>query len=192
MLKQHSPAVGNALKTAMRLLVQRLGGYASAELSCRATMSMLSDYGNPDCNRWAPVDVVLDVETVAGQPLVTAALARAQGYELVPVHPHGEGKLPRSLADIGREVGTLFATAADALADGVVTEAERLDLRRDLEALRRVCGEAMAILAMPPIPAPGANDDPGRAGAGGIGLMPPPAWDQPPPARGQARGCSVP
>lgn len=149
MLLHHSPAVANSVKTAWKLLVQRLGGVDATAACTRAQRSRVSEYGTIGTDRWAPVDVILDAETIAGVPMVTAALARAQGYDLVPVVPHGDGELPVHLARIGATAGDMFRAAAEALADGVLTEAERIEVAARMADAARVLQQAQAALLAP-------------------------------------------
>lgn len=138
-----------ALKTASRLLVSDLGGVDAFSSCTRATRSMASEYGNPASDRFIPVDVLLDAETIAGTPHVTATLARLLGYALIPVEPRAAGDLSVALAEIGRDVAALFATAALALAHGAPTEQERQELQRELSEVGRVVAEASQLLGTP-------------------------------------------
>ncbi len=146
MVRKHSAATYNALKTAFKLLVQDLGGLEAAATVTRVQRSQLSDYSNINhaVPSFAPADIILDLETVAGTPHVTAALARSQGYELVPVEAHTDHELSVLMAHLGRDVSGVFATASEALADSVITEAEAHDLLRGLD---QVCGAARAAMA---------------------------------------------
>ncbi len=155
MQRPHAPAAYNALKTTWKCLVQNVGGLDATAACTRVNASLLSQYGNVYGERFAPVDVILDVETIAGDPLVTAALARAQGYLLVPVAPRGADALSVRLAEIGRDVAALFATAAGALARDQPTEAERDALARELDEVARVATETRMLL----IARPGAAMD---------------------------------
>ncbi len=146
MPRPHSPASYNALKTAMKLLTQDLGGVEAAATTTRVGKSQLSDYSNVHDNQFVPADVLLDLETVGGTPHVTAALARIQGYELVAVVARAEHELSVLMAHLGRDVGHAFAAAAEALADGHIDEAEAHHLTARLEAVRCASASAMAWL----------------------------------------------
>lgn len=147
MSRQFSPAEYNSLKTATKLVVADLGGGDAAATCTRVGKSQLSDYGNVSSDKFIPVDVVLDLERVGGVPHITAALARAQGYLLVPGStPRARSELAVLMAEIGRDVGELFGTAALALSHGKLTDAERQELLRELDNLHRVVGEVMSLL----------------------------------------------
>lgn len=135
-----------SVKTATRLLREELGGVDAMAACTRAVRSLVSDYGNPHSDRFMPADVILDCESVAGAPLITAALARAQGCALVPVGARGAGELAAQLAEIGRDVSALFATAATALGHGRPTAAERAQLLAELDEVARVAMETRAVL----------------------------------------------
>lgn len=146
MTRAHAPALYNGLKTSWKLVVADLGGIEAAAACTRVGKSVIAEYGAITSERFVPIDVVADAEAIGGRAHVTAALARAIGCELVPVEARGSGDLAVVLSEIGRDAGRLFATAALALADGAVSPSEREDMIRELDALRRVAGEAQAVL----------------------------------------------
>lgn len=146
------PAVAyNGLKTAWKLLVDDLGGVeATAAVTRVSSKGRISEYGALHTDRFPAIDVVLDAEHVAGEPRVTAALARALGYALTPVEPRGAGDLSVLLAELGRDVASLFADAATALRHTDLTDEERMRLARDLDEVSCAAAEARARLLPPP------------------------------------------
>ena len=149
MSRQYSEVEYNQIKTATKRVLADLGGADAAEPCTRVRRSQLFDYGNvfvPE--KFVPADVIMDLEKVGGAPHITAALARAQGYMLVMIEtpPHG-GALAALLAEIGRDVGELFATATTALTHSELSAAERLDLLRELGDLNRVTGQVISYLS---------------------------------------------
>ncbi len=145
--RQHSASVYNSLKTAFKMLIADLGGLDAAASCTRVKRSNLSDYGAPGKDFAVPSDVIADLETVAGTPRVTSALARIQGYTLVPIEFSGDqSALSVLLATMGKDVGELFATAAAVLAHGRPTDAERETLLREFDEIRRVSTESIAFL----------------------------------------------
>lgn len=154
MSHQFAPETYNAVKTAWKLLVGLLGGVDAASAAVDRAKSRISEYGTPHTDRFVPVDLVLDAERLAGEPLVTAALARAQGYALLPVQPRATGELAVVLAELGRDVSKLFGDAALALHHSEPTPAEREALARDLDAVACVVTEARMHL-MPAATSPG-------------------------------------
>jgi hypothetical protein len=149
--RQFAPAAYNAVKTGTKMLVQDLGGVDAAATVTRVGRSQLSAYTMLTDERFIPADVVMDLEFAAGTPRVTAALARAQGYGLVPVEPMREkSALAVLLSRIGKDVGELFATSSTALSHPALTEAERADLIRELDDLRRAAAETIFYLKESP------------------------------------------
>lgn len=144
--RHHGAQTYAGLKAATRLVLRDCGGLDAAAASSRVGRSQFSDYANPNSDKFIPVDVAIDIEAIGGIPHVTAALARAQGYELLPVEPRDRGQLGLALAAISAGVGTLFATVATAFADGHLTPEEEADLYRDLDNVIRLASEARALL----------------------------------------------
>lgn len=91
--------------------------------------------------RFAPADVILDLEAACGEPLVSAYIAQQTNHVLV--------KLPdpvRDVTDLGRitgkamkEVGDVFSDMGKMLDDGVLKAVESETLARDID-------EAMVML----------------------------------------------
>lgn len=141
---------GLVLKASFRALIGRVGGLDAAAACCRLGRSQLAAaYAPGEAATYPPADVIAALEVVAGEPLVTAELARQAGYRLVALDPPAESDaliLPR-VAALMRETGTLAADVADALADGAVSARERRELlvacaavMRQAEAVRAACG----------------------------------------------------
>lgn len=137
-----------ALKAALRRLVRSAGGQESASAVTRVDHQRLSKYGNASQPMQAPVDVIADLERDTGLPAVTQVLAQIAGYDLVPraagsgaaIHP------TKMLADIGRESADSMRVLADAIADGVVTPREAVDIRRELLELSAAVSGVVAAM----------------------------------------------
>lgn len=139
-----------ALKTAAKLLIARCGGLEAAASACRVSVSNLSEYGSRNHpERHMPVDVALQLEEVAGEPIVTGALARMQGHSCV--RPDGEavGVLSEAVAAAARHAGEVTARFVEASADSRIDHRERADLLRHVHDLR-VATEAMAAALVAP------------------------------------------
>lgn len=148
MSRPFAPETYNAGKTATKLLLSDLGGADAAETVTRVRRSQLFDYGNVAVDKYTPWDVMIDLERIAGTPHLTAAAARIQGYMLVQIEaPRHSSQLAVLMAEIGRDVGELFATASVALTHNKLTEGERLELLRELGELHRVTGEVISYLS---------------------------------------------
>jgi hypothetical protein len=139
----------NGLKTAVKRLIVMLGGLDAAATSTRVQRSNLSEYGAVQlADRHMPIDVVLDLERLAGEPLITEALARAQGFALMPLSV-GEGDIADALARVSVDAGKTLADAMQAIRDGM-PESERLQLVTDLTELTRAANVALGLLQRHP------------------------------------------
>jgi hypothetical protein len=76
-----------SLKKATEAAYALGGGVSVITLRSRASVSQLSKYASTNEENGetlAPSDVVLEIDRAAGSPVITAALARLQGFKLVP------------------------------------------------------------------------------------------------------------
>jgi len=76
-----------ALKAAFRRLTKTVGGQESAASITRVDYQRIGRYGRAHEPMFAPIDVVADLESDAGCPMVTRAMADLQGYLLIPKPP---------------------------------------------------------------------------------------------------------
>lgn len=135
-----------ALKTAVKRLVAAVGGQEAAASVTRVVASKLNEYGSAQMSlRHMPVDVLLDLETCLGAPVVTAELARLQGFALLPVQL-GEGDVAKALSDVARDCGQTLSDAMRALADGM-PPGEIDVVCRDLAELQSAVNGAIGVLA---------------------------------------------
>jgi hypothetical protein len=155
-MRPHGPVTYAGLATATKRLIAELGGLEAAASVTRVRPPQLSDYGSPHVAQYMPADVIADLETVAGRPLLTEALARLQGYALLPLSPRGPDDLALHLARIGQGVGVLFGRVSEALLDGTIDAGERQDILSALTVVHRVVGEALGALS-PPLPMRGTQ-----------------------------------
>jgi hypothetical protein len=143
------------LKSIFAHLLHRVGGLDAAATCTRVKRAQLGNYGNLNvADIFAPVDVVVTLEDLVGEPLLTQEMARRAGYAMVPVEPVAEGELAALLAKVGAESGAVFAAYGDALADGRVDAPERARIARELQDLIRAAHAALGILAPGPTPVP--------------------------------------
>ena len=136
-----------ALKTAVQVIVRQLGGLDAAATCCRVGRSNLGDYGShahPD--RYIPADVILDLEAIAGEPIITTALARAQGYRLEPVAARQTGDVVSPAQRLMRAAAELSAQLLDALEDHTISPAERDGLLATAGLARQAADAVMASL----------------------------------------------
>lgn len=135
-----------ALKTGFRVLVQQAGGLEAAAAATRVNKTVLAaSYDQEAKDRFPALDVVADLERAAGVPVVTRLLAGMHGLALVHVEPIS-GCAISAMASVGQNSSEVFAAFGRALADGVITEAERAVLRQEMLDLVAVATEAAAIL----------------------------------------------
>ncbi|MBU6246510.1 MAG: hypothetical protein KGN77_02040 [Xanthomonadaceae bacterium] len=136
----------NALKTHFKLDIGDAGGLdAAASIpDVRVARSQLAAYGDinqPD--RLAPVDVVLAVERITGNPRVVAHMAAELGYRLQRVELPDTGELSQALAELARDEGALFAELVPYVnRDMVIPEKQRAGA---MTLLRRLVIAAQAI-----------------------------------------------
>lgn len=141
------PEHHRSLKALFRVTVARCGGLDAAATCVRVGRSQLHNYCDMHSDQFAPVDVLAELEAVAGEPLVTADLARRAGFILVPMAAEGDGLLAQDMAALGKEVGETFAAFAHAMAnDGAVDAAEAERVERELADVVRVASAALANL----------------------------------------------
>jgi hypothetical protein len=137
-----------ALKTATHALITEVGGLPAAASVCRVSVPRLSEYqsrNHPES--LMPIDVVLQLEAVAGAPIVTGALARLQGHTLASPDAAPVPAIGRSVAALARHAGEVGAQYLDASADGRIDPAERAALMQQAEHAARALQDVLAALA---------------------------------------------
>lgn len=138
------PEKDRALKALFRVLLTRCGGLDAAATCVRVGRSQLANYTDMHSDQFAPADVVAELEAVAGEPLVTAELARRAGCILLPVAGEGDGQLTQDMAALAKEVGETFAAYGHAMAnDGQVDAVEAERVERELADVMRVAAQAL-------------------------------------------------
>ena len=135
MIRLSSDKQRNALKMAFRVSVEHGGGGKAISEITRVTPPIISNYAaSHELLRFPGVDVALDVDLAVGEPINARALAAAQGYELVrTIDIHPSEKL--GLTDLSHVIGATHEVEQhilDTLADGIVTENEKLELKADI------------------------------------------------------------
>lgn len=117
------------LKAAFGDLLHANGGGLDAAKRTRLSQPDLSrcQSGNPEhALRFAPCDVVADLEHAAGYPHVTRVLAELADCILVPLPagPSGSGALAERTGRSAKEFGDVMVRIGEAMTDGRVSEAE--------------------------------------------------------------------
>lgn len=140
--------MSDALKTAVAVLLRRVGGLEAAASATRVGVSKLSEYQSRRMeDRHMPVDVVADLEAVAEEPLVTAALARLAGYTLVKIEGATTGDVVTPVQRVTRDAGELAAQLMEAIADQHISAGEGDGLLAVMQRMRGSLDEGMSALA---------------------------------------------
>lgn len=136
-----------ALKIASQIVTNMCGGGKLASGLTDVDDSTLSLYGAMhDGKRFMRVDVALDLDLAAREPIMARALAAAQGWRLVR-DEHAEGMGALGFADYGRLQRAAFEAQAavfDSLEDGVITTAEKRVILKELADLRQAIANVEA------------------------------------------------
>lgn len=136
-----------ALKTATRVLIARVGGLVAAASVCRLEVARLSECQSQNHpGSLLPIDVVLQLEAVAEDAVVTGALARLQGLSVGSADACPRVDIGRSVAAASRSAGAAAATFLEAMADGQVDARERVALRKHFEDVRDAANASLAAL----------------------------------------------
>ncbi len=127
------------LKRAMRLSLEQQGVQQKAmALDLKVEDSTLSRYLSPDSAHCLPIDLLPVWVESAGDASVLRTLAARCGYEIhldshLPIRPEAVQQLSVLLA---RHSGDALGNLVQSLADGVITEDERINLAPDLLRLQ--------------------------------------------------------
>jgi hypothetical protein len=105
------------LKNATDAAFDAAGGQDRFAKATGRSQSSMSDAASLDTPTFLRLDVIGDLEDYGrgrpGHPHITRALARRQGFELVPSGSSGdEASLPMLLGQLGSEVGDVFRVLA--------------------------------------------------------------------------------
>ena len=124
------------IEEAVAVLLGRFTKLLDAAARCRVGAKQLSAYANPDTpERNMPVDVVLDLEGTARDPVVTRCLAAQQGYVLFRLPAVRACRIwDRHHRRIVREGSIVFARLTEMLEDGRISKQEAAELRVEVDA----------------------------------------------------------
>lgn len=140
-IRSSSDKQRNSLKMAFRVSVEHGGGGKAIAEITRVNPPILSIYAAAhEEDRFAGIDIALDVDLAVGEPINARALAAAQGYDLVRIVDVGPSE-KLGLTDLSRVIGATHEVEQhilDTLSDGVVTANEKLGLKGDIAKLRSV------------------------------------------------------
>ena len=141
-----SPASYHRLKDATRRQIKASGGLESAAAATRVGKTELGTYQTVNqISRFAPIDVIADLQADSGDTAVLEALAALLDCIVLPLRIEG-GTLHRDMAAFGQHAAEVFRDYATMRNHGTTTaqDVERLD--RDLELVIHVAVQARATL----------------------------------------------
>lgn len=115
-----------ALKAATRRVVELAGGPNLASSSTRVAASQLSLYGNVNDAQFVPLDVVVDLDRLAGDNVLLRTLAAMAGFELIARASSQDDSscITSSAGDLAQEAGQLVSDVITAARDKTITPAE--------------------------------------------------------------------
>lgn len=131
------------LKSATHLGLKLAGGPDSFESVTRVRQGQLSKYASKDGahgDYFMPIDIALECDRMAGQPVIIGKLAQMLGYSLVKDASHApvKGVTDRDINALSAEVGDFLRTYHEASEDDHLDSAERRQLRIELgEVIRK-------------------------------------------------------
>lgn len=139
-----------ALKVGSYRLVDACGDGLVVPMT-RVKASALSKYkAVHDLEHFMPVDVVLDLELVAGYPILTEVMARLHGKRLVSAERDPAEScvvaVRESLEAVEDDTARLRLTIREAVADGKLDQAEKIEIRRKLDQLRKTIDDLEELL----------------------------------------------
>lgn len=139
-----------ALKLGTFRLIDACGDGEAVPIT-RVKAAALSKYkAMHDLDSFIPVDVLFDLELVFGVPILTEVLAKLHGKKLVADERADAESCATALRDrldaLEDDIARLRLTARDALRDGRVDAAEKVDLRRAIDQSRRALDDLEGML----------------------------------------------
>ncbi|EHM00459.1 hypothetical protein HMPREF9946_02590 [Acetobacteraceae bacterium AT-5844] len=134
-----------------RLLVERIGGLdatvaALSEGGRQVRRSILSAYQSQHSDRWIPGDLIARLEEVAGEPLITAELARRAGFVLVRANGAAGECVMHKLAHLAADYADLQRATTEGLADGHLCEEDLARIERGAMELHRAIGNLLSTI----------------------------------------------
>lgn len=124
-----------SIEIALANLVATFGNTENAAKHCEVSGKTLSSYANPDGHLKLRVDVVLDLERQADNPLVTKQMAEIHNMILVGLPSSEDKKVwDRHLVDVVKEASMVFHQLVKALEDEKMTLSEARELVPQVQA----------------------------------------------------------
>lgn len=138
------------LKLKFGELLGRIGSLDDAVPFCRVGKSALARYastGAADAEFFAPIDVVRDLEALAGAPIVTSILSEAADCVLVPVPSvtASGGDLLAMMSTLSGEFNDTTRAICTGFSDGKFCPVDAEKLERELDDTIRVAVNMRAL-----------------------------------------------
>lgn len=129
-----------ALKAATRRAIESAGTLTELATYTRVDPAQLSRYGNPEHQSFAPLDVAMDLDRLAGAPIILRAWAERLGYELAPHESaaHEPEALAEHIPDIAGETADVVRALADTADQGASPAQARIIDREAGEAIEKL------------------------------------------------------
>lgn len=147
-----------ALKAVTRRGLDLAGGGGIACHSTRVNEAQLSKYASnseDNAKAFVPIDIAVELDMLAGSPVITSHMADLLGYRLVPVAPAGDGAGDTAsdmltlgdALDIANEASDVVRRITEALADGQVCAADRRGIAGEIDEAIRALKQALKKVA---------------------------------------------
>ena len=136
---------GDYLKRHTEALIKNLGYARACKVSglSKATLGRYSSLSVEDADRFIPVNLAVELESAAGVPLVTIAMAELLGLKVEAAEEGDErpGGLNSYVIALSQRFATLMAEYNHSIADGVISLNEAKRLLDETNALQQVLVE---------------------------------------------------
>lgn len=146
----YKPRPAGTLKDAANELIQACGGLRRSADNARVgtnTLFTYTDPGEDNAGRFMPIDIVRELERVAGAPIVTRFLAAEAGFGLLDLSPATTFEnWHLALKELLREQGEDVSALLDAMAGDDITPDEAGALVKELDETVNVIADIRAQL----------------------------------------------
>ncbi|KAA8385144.1 hypothetical protein FKW31_10050 [Acetobacter sp. DmW_136] len=116
-----------SIKTATKHAVEAIGDFRAAAGFTRVQKSQLEAYASRHQPTVIPLDVAIDLDRCAEQPILLSEMANAEGFALVPVK-FGSGPLPHDMGKFAKATSEVLQKGFESMADGNVDVQEAQEI----------------------------------------------------------------
>lgn len=159
------------IKTATQAAIRIVGGLDASACITRVGVAQLSNYQRRDNALVVPVDIAVELDNCAQQPLILSVMAAQEGYTLLPIDL-GDGCAATSMAEVASTVGDTMNATMRALSDGKIDQHEAVDLAHRLNDVIRVTSIALQNMQSLAYPERGRSSKPDDALTGTASVGP--------------------